>query len=93
MPKITFYQQNRSIQVSEGTELARLPYLDTTAPLKFGCRQGNCGTCVIKIITGKENLSPKTKEEAKTLRRLDLESCRLACQCAVIGDVVIDNEF
>jgi ferredoxin len=91
MPKLTFHQQNRSLHVKEGTELCRLPYLDSTVPLKFGCRQGQCGTCVIKVIAGEENLSPQTKQEQATLSRLQLhENYRLACQCALKGDVVID---
>lgn len=90
MPKLTFYQQKRILQIKEGIDLLRIPYLDTLAPLKFGCRQGQCGACAIKIISGEENLSPKTKQEQETLNRLKLDSQRLACQCAIKGDVVID---
>lgn len=90
MPKISFNQTNTSIQIKEGTELARLPYLDPTTPLKFGCRQGQCGACAIRLISGEENLSPKTKQERETLSRLKLDSSRLACQCAVKGDIIID---
>jgi ferredoxin len=89
MPKITFCQQQRSLQIKEGTDLLRLPYLDSTVPLKFGCCQGQCGACAIKVTAGEENLSPKTKQEQITLCRLKLDSHRLACQCAVMGDVVI----
>ena len=92
MPTLTFDKQQRSLQVKEGTELLRLPYLDSTVPLKFGCCQGQCGTCAIKVLVGEENLSPKTKQEKETLHRLKLDqSYRLACQCALRGDVVIDK--
>ena len=91
MPKTTFLLQNRSLQVKEGTDLIRLPYLDTTVPLKFGCCQGQCGACAIKVISGEENLSPKTKQEKATLSRLKLNSHRLAFQCALKGDIVIDT--
>ena len=90
MPKLTFYKQQRSISIKEGTDLLRIPYLDPTTPLKFGCCQGHCGTCAIKIISGEENLSPRTKQEQATLCRLQLPSHRLACQCALKGDVIID---
>jgi ferredoxin len=90
MPTLTFCQQNHSLHVKEGTELLRVPYLDSSVPLRFGCCQGQCGTCAIKIVTGEENLSPKTKQEQATLCRLQLESHRLACQCALKGDVIID---
>lgn len=90
MPTLTFCKQNRSLQVKEGTELLQISYLDPTVPLTFGCRQGHCGACAIKVKTGEENLSPKTKQEKATLYRLQLDSHRLACQCALKGDVVID---
>jgi ferredoxin len=89
MPILTFCKENRSLHLKEGTELLRIPYLDPTAPLKFGCCQGQCGTCAIQVVEGEENLSPKTKEEKATLSRLGLNSHRLACQCALKGDVVI----
>ncbi len=92
MPNVIFHQQNRTIKVKEGTELARLPLLDATVPLRFGCHEGHCGTCAIAIKSGEENLSPKTKQETQTLCRLKL-GChyRLSCQCAIKGDVVIDK--
>lgn len=91
MPILTFCKQNRSWRLKENTELLRVPHLDASIPLKFGCCQGQCGTCAIKLISGEENLSPKTKQEKETLSRLKLESHRLACQCALRGDVVIDD--
>ena len=91
MPKITFIKQNQVFQVKEGIEMIKIPYFHPLAPLRFGCCQGHCGTCAIKVVEGEENLSPKTKEEQSTLNRLCLNSCRLACQCALIkGDLVID---
>lgn len=89
MPKVT--KDNASIELKKGTELLRIPHLDPAFPLKFGCCQGMCGTCAIKLSKGKEHLSPPTKQELETLRRLRLESHRLACQCALLGDVVIEH--
>lgn len=91
MPTLTFARQSQRVQVKEGTELLHLFALYPSLPLKFGCRQGQCGTCAIRIEQGMENLSPKTKEEQATLSRLQLgsERQRLACQCALKGDVTI----
>lgn len=91
MPLLTFCKQNCSWCLREGTELIRAPFFDASIPLKFGCCQGECGTCAIKIVSGEENLSPKTKQEQATLNRLGLQEHRLACQCAIKGDVVIDQ--
>lgn len=91
MPKLTFLKQNFTVHLKAGTELVRLPYLSSECPIKFGCCQGTCGTCAIKVMEGEENLSPKTKQEEETLLRLHLKGCRLACQCALKGDVVIEG--
>lgn len=91
MPKLTFVKNNLTFQLKEGTELVRVHYLDPSIPLKFGCRDGHCGTCAIKVVNGEENLSPKTKQEKTTIAKLGLSSShRLACQCALKGDVIID---
>lgn len=54
----------------------------------FGCREGNCGTCMIDVTEGKENLSELTEREEDLARD---EDHRLACQCKIKkGDVRID---
>lgn len=90
MPKLTFSQNHGELILKEGTDLLRVPFIARSAPLKFGCCKGQCGTCAIKIVNGMENLSAPTKEEQATLSRLHLEGHRLACQCALLGDVTID---
>ena len=91
MLTITFDRQQHTVSIKAGTDLLSLSYLDATLPLRFGCCQGTCGTCAIKMISGEENLSPKTRQEKETLCRLKLNSHRLACQCAVKqGDIIID---
>ncbi|MDP1995257.1 MAG: 2Fe-2S iron-sulfur cluster-binding protein [Ignavibacteria bacterium] len=90
MAKITITKFSQMITVKEGTELKRVCELYPDLPIKFGCRQGTCGTCVFTVLAGAENLSRKTKEEIETLKKLKLDvNQRLACQCAVMGDVVI----
>ena len=50
----------------------------------------SCGKCIIKIIQGKESLSPPTPEEEKLLGVDSLEEgFRLACRCQIEGDAVI----
>lgn len=56
--------------------------------VKFSCRNGLCGTCMIDIIEGEENLSSLT--EAEKLLKRDRKN-RLACQCQIEkGKVKID---
>lgn len=49
------------------------------AGIPFACTEGVCGTCVIEIIDGGENLSEYTQEEEDFLG--DQQKERLACQC------------
>ncbi len=49
---------------------------------------GQCGTCVVEIAEGMENLSPRTAVEERKLRKRS-EACRLACQVVVNGPVSV----
>lgn len=76
---------------SNGIELLHAYKMNPLIPLKFGCTKGSCGTCKIKVIQGAENLSKRTKQEIETIKAKNLdESYRLACQCAIHGDIVIE---
>lgn len=92
MPKLTFQRQNKTLMLKAGTELARLPFLDASQPLNFSCCQGVCGTCAMTVIEGEANLSPPTAQEKETLERLGCPAnTRLACQCALLGNVTVDH--
>lgn len=52
----------------------------------FGCEEGVCGTCIIEVEEGMENLSEFCQEEEDFLGELDQE--RLACQCKIQGGFV-----
>ena len=47
----------------------------------FGCEEGVCGTCIIEVVEGMENLSDFNQAEEDFLGELDRE--RLACQCKI----------
>lgn len=46
----------------------------------FGCRSGLCGTCMIDVVEGEENLSELTEEEIAMDRD---RKHRLACQAKI----------
>ncbi|HSX37902.1 MAG TPA: 2Fe-2S iron-sulfur cluster-binding protein [Chlamydiales bacterium] len=52
-----------------------------TAGVPFACTDGICGTCVIQVTEGMQNLSEFNQAEADFLGDLDGE--RLACQCKI----------
>ncbi len=56
--------------------------------IPFGCQNGMCGTCIVEVQEGMENLSAKNeKEEDFGLE----DSQRLACQCTMkSGSIKID---
>ncbi len=56
------------------------------AGVPFACTEGVCGTCVIEVVEGFENLSEFTQEEKDFLGEQDRE--RLACQCRIKGGCV-----
>lgn len=49
---------------------------------------GQCGTCIVEITEGIENLSPRTDAENRILKKKP-ENYRLACQTLVNGPVSI----
>ncbi|BBM88992.1 ferredoxin [Spirochaetota bacterium] len=54
----------------------------------FSCTEGNCGTCLTRIVTGMENMSPYSEKEK--IFGLEQDE-RLMCQSRILkGRVVID---
>ena len=54
--------------------------------LPFGCRDGECGTCVVMIESGMEFLSPVTDKEVTVMKMLNEASpkARLSCQMKIV---------
>ena len=52
---------------------------------------GQCGTCIVEITAGAEQLSPRTASEERKLKRKPA-SYRLACQVLVNGDVSVKTK-
>lgn len=55
--------------------------------LPFGCRDGECGTCVVMIESGMEFMSEITEKEKAVLKTINESNpkARLACQMKVIA--------
>lgn len=52
------------------------------AGVPFACTEGVCGTCVIEVKEGQENLTEPTQEEKDFLGEGTCHE-RLACQCKI----------
>lgn len=76
MGKLIFEDSGEEVEVADGEAIAEAC---EEAGVPFACTEGICGTCVIEVKEGMENLTSFTKEEEDFLGNLDTE--RLACQC------------
>jgi len=91
MPKVTFKNDNISVEVPAGTKLSDVAE-QNGASINFSCKEGVCLTCLVNIVKGMENLNPKTENEASTLEAFGAKpNQRLACQLTVNGDVEIET--
>ena len=82
MAKIIF-NEVEEVELPDGSEIAE-PAQDAGIP--FGCTEGVCGTCIVEIEEGMENLSEYTEEEEDFLGPIENE--RMACQCSIKGGTV-----
>ena len=94
MPCITFVKEDKVAFAAEGANL-RFKALENGIDLytfmgkMMTCGgYGQCGTCVVEIVEGMENLSPRTEVEDRKLRKKP-DNYRLACQALVQGDTSV----
>lgn len=83
----------RSYRVRYGLGFQALCAANTT-PVEFGCRNADCGTCLYRVISGADNLSPIRGREKDFLRAMRADANeRLACQSRIMGDVSIEIPY
>lgn len=94
MATINFLNENKEVVAANGANL-RFKAMENEVDIytlmgkMTNCGgYGQCGTCVVEIADGMENLSPKTAVEERKLRKRP-ENCRLACQVVVNGAVSV----
>ncbi len=91
MPKVTILPAGKSAEVPAG-ELLLEAGEKAGIDMEAGCFNCSCGTCVIEVVQGIENLEAPTPEELDVLDQWnkDPEKFRLTC-CVHIkdGDVVL----
>lgn len=83
MGKLIFEDIEEEYNVEDGSPIAEAC---EEAGVPFACTEGVCGTCVIEVTEGMENLTPFTQEEEDFLGEMENE--RLACQCKMKGGCV-----
>lgn len=92
MPKanVTFENTGITVQVPAGTRLIEISE-KVGAGITYGCREGECGTCMMRVVSGMENMSERSVLEDKVLQEnMAGRHNRLACQAQVLGgDIVV----
>jgi ferredoxin len=83
MAKIIFEDTKEEVTLPDGSPIQEVC---EEAGIPFACTEGVCGTCVIEVTEGMENLSEFNEAEADFLGDLNHE--RLACQCKIQGGCV-----
>ncbi len=90
MPKVHITTDNLTIDVKKDYPLIDMcDEYDTS--ILFGCRDGACGACMVRVVSGAENISKMDENERDFLETMAAqENERLACQCRVFGDVTLE---
>lgn len=83
MAKLLFENTGEEKEIAENEAIQEIC---EEAGVPFACTEGVCGTCVVEVVDGMDNLSDFTQEEKDFLGDQDRE--RLACQCKIKGGCV-----
>jgi ferredoxin len=97
MANINFVKEQKEVIAADGANLRAKALENKIDIYKLKGKLMNCGgigqcaTCIVEIVSGMENLSPKTPFEEKKLKRKP-ESYRLACQTLVNGPISVNTK-
>jgi ferredoxin len=87
MPKanVTFEKLGITVSVPAGTRLIEISE-KIGAGITYGCREGECCSCAVKVVSGMEHMSERSVLEDKVLQEnMAAADQRLACQAQVLG--------
>jgi ferredoxin len=94
MGNMNFVKENKEVIAANGANL-RLSAMQNNIDIykvwgkMMNCGgYGQCGTCIVEITEGLENLSPRTDVENQILKRKP-DNYRLACQTIVNGPISV----
>ncbi|MEC4984299.1 MAG: 2Fe-2S iron-sulfur cluster-binding protein [Oscillatoria sp. PMC 1068.18] len=97
MANIKFVKENQEIVAADGANLRQKALengidLYTLMGKMMNCGgYGQCGTCLVEVVEGMENLSPLSEAEKKKLKKRP-DNYRLACQTSVNGPVSVNTK-
>lgn len=92
MAKLIIRSEEKSIDFEPGKTLLDICAREKTS-ITFACKNGICGTCLIQVLEGANNISPKTQVEQEFLDSINAKPFeRLACQCRLANDITVEVE-
>jgi len=97
MVRVFLKDDNIVVKVPSGKTLRDIAN-KTGASMEFGCRVGDCLTCIATVTSGMHFLNEKNEKEIRALEILctDSHNLRLMCQCSVEaeeGEIEISYGF
>lgn len=97
MANITFIKEKSEVIAADGANLREKSIQNGIDIYTFRGKMMNCGgygqcaTCIVEIVEGIDNLSPKTDFEQRKLKKKP-ENYRLACQTLVNGPISVKTK-
>lgn len=91
MHKITLWPTNKVHLIDENSTLLEVFHRDGVS-IRSSCGgYATCGECLVKVVSGEDNLVPPAFDEIKILGNVfHITKERLACQCRIRGDISVD---
>lgn len=87
--KVTFKDIDLTVNVPVGTRIIEVSET-VGSSIVYGCRECDCGTCIMEVTAGWGNLSvPSIMEEKVLEENMAGRNQRLACQAQILGDVSV----
>lgn len=97
MANIKFFKENQEVIAADGANLREKALQNSIDIYTFRGKMmncggyGQCGTCIVEIVEGMDNLSPRTDVENRKLKKKP-ETYRLACQVLVNGPIIVKTK-
>jgi ferredoxin len=80
MAKLIFENTDEEKELEDDTSLA---CACEEAGVPFACTEGICGTCIIEVVEGMENLTEASQAELDFLGDEGVAKERMSCQCKI----------
>lgn len=85
MAKLKFLTTHEEVELEDGASIAEVC---EEAGIPFACTEGVCGTCIVEVVSGAENLSEPTQAEIDFLGETGVKRERMCCQCKINSSTV-----